>query len=188
VGKVLSWFEPSTKVIRKGKAHKPTEFGQVVRINEVENGMVSGYEVLEGNRADTNSFLPALEHHPACFGQAPQMATADRGILFCRERTAGATAWSRAGGPVGAGPVVADAGETTEATWFRRALRWRAGVEATISTLKHPFSMVRARCKGERGLERYVGWSVITKNLFSIARWQERGKKEEELCPRRGNP
>jgi IS5 family transposase len=28
--------------------------------------------------------------------------------------------------------------------WFRRALRWRAGYEATISTLKHPFSMVRA--------------------------------------------
>jgi hypothetical protein len=60
---------------------QPTEFGQVVRINEVENGMVSGYEVLEGNRADTNSFLPALEHHPACFGQVPQMATPDRGFF-----------------------------------------------------------------------------------------------------------
>ena len=37
--------------------------------------------------------------------------------------------------------------------------------------------MVRARYKGERGFERYVGWSVITKNLFSIARWQERKKR-----------
>src|SRR5215813_4597457 len=34
-----------------------------------------------------------------------------------------------------------------------------------------------APCKGESGFQRYVGWSVITKNLFSIARWQERRKK-----------
>src|SRR5260370_25227450 len=80
-GKVLSLFEPHTEVIRKGKAHKPNEFGRVVRIDEVENGIVSGYQVLEGNAADTNSFLPALEQHQACFGQAPRMATADRGFF-----------------------------------------------------------------------------------------------------------
>jgi transposase len=42
VGKVLSLFEPHTQVIRKGKAHKPTEFGRLVRIDEVEHGIVSG--------------------------------------------------------------------------------------------------------------------------------------------------
>jgi len=35
-GKVLSLFEPHTEVIRKGKAHKPNEFGRLVRIDEVE--------------------------------------------------------------------------------------------------------------------------------------------------------
>jgi len=44
--KVLSLFEPHTEVIRKGKAHKPSEFGRLVRIDEVENGIVSGYAVL----------------------------------------------------------------------------------------------------------------------------------------------
>src|SRR5215470_10919098 len=39
-GKVLSLFEPHTQVIRKGKAHKPNEFGRLVRIDEVENGIV----------------------------------------------------------------------------------------------------------------------------------------------------
>src|SRR2546425_583798 len=33
-GKVLSLFEPHTQVIRKGKAHKPNEFGRLVRIDE----------------------------------------------------------------------------------------------------------------------------------------------------------
>ena len=41
VGKVLSLLEPHTEVIRKGKAHKPNEFGRLVRIDEVENGIVS---------------------------------------------------------------------------------------------------------------------------------------------------
>ena len=63
--------------------------------------------------------------------------------------------------------------------WFRRALRWRAGSESTISTLKHSFSMLRAMYKGERGFQRYVGWSVITKTLFSIARWQECRKRKQ---------
>src|SRR5207302_924224 len=48
-GKVLSLFEPHTEVIRKGKAHKPNEFGRLVRIDEVENGIVSAYQVLPGN-------------------------------------------------------------------------------------------------------------------------------------------
>src|SRR6266704_3243178 len=40
-GKVLSLFESHTQVIRKGKAHRPNEFGRLVRIDEVENGIVS---------------------------------------------------------------------------------------------------------------------------------------------------
>ena len=54
--------------------------------------------------------------------------------------------------------------------WFQRALRWRAGVEARISTLKHPFSMMRATYKGDAGFQRYVGWCVISQNLVSVAR------------------
>ena len=64
--------------------------------------------------------------------------------------------------------------------WFKRALRWRAGSEATISHLKNPFLMKRAAYKGEWGFKRFVGWCMITKYLFSIARYQERKKRGEE--------
>ena len=40
-GKVLSLFEEHTAAICKGKAHKPTEFGRLVRVDEAENGIVS---------------------------------------------------------------------------------------------------------------------------------------------------
>jgi transposase, IS5 family len=176
VGKVLSLFEAHSEVIRKGKVHKPTEFGRVVRVDEVENGIVSGYQVLEGNAADTNSFVPALEHHQACFGQAPQMATADRGFFSAaNEREAKAMGVERVALPA-RGRLSQKRAELQKERWFRRALRWRAGVEATISTLKHPYSMLRARYKGERGFERYVGWSVIMRKKKDLSGRNERGK------------
>jgi IS5 family transposase len=177
--KVLSLFEPHTQVIRKGKAHKPNEFGRLVRIDEVENGIVSGYQVLEGNPDDTRSWLPALEQHQACFGHAPRMATADRGFFSAQnEREAATLGVAKVALPA-RGRLSKKRTKRQKQRWFKRALRWRAGCEATISSLKHGFSMRRATYKGERGFQRYVGWTAITKNLFSIARFQERRKRSD---------
>ena len=149
--KVLSLFEPHTQVICKGKAHKPNEFGRLVGIDEVENGIVSGYQVLEGNAADTNSWLPALEQHQARFGHVPQMATADRGFFSMQnERQAEALGVAKVALPA-PGRLSNKRTKRQKQSWFKRALRWRAGCEGTISTLKHPFSMLRATYKGEPG-------------------------------------
>jgi transposase, IS5 family len=177
--KVLSLFEPHTQIIRKGKAHKPNEFGRLLRIDEVENGVVSGYEVLEGNAADTHSWLPALQQHQAHFGHIPQMATADRGFFSAQnEHASYALGVAKVALPA-CGRLSKKRTKRQKQRWFKQAMRWRAGCEATISTLKHSFSMLRATYKGERGFQRYVGWSVITKNLISIARFQERRKRND---------
>jgi transposase, IS5 family len=179
--KVLSLFEPHTEVIRKGKAHKPNEFGRLVRIDEVENGIVSGYQVLVGNPADSTSWMPALQQHQACFGSAPEMATGDRGFFSAKnEREAESLGVKKVALPA-RGRLSAKRAQQQKQRWFRRALRWRAGIEATISTLKHPFSMARATYKGGLGFERYVGWCVITKNLFSIARYQQRRRDHDQV-------
>ncbi len=39
--KLVSVFEPTTEVIRKGKASKPTEFGKMVKIQEAENQIIT---------------------------------------------------------------------------------------------------------------------------------------------------
>jgi IS5 family transposase len=180
-GKVLSLFEPHTEVIRKGKAHKPNEFGRLVRIDEVENGIVSGYQVLTGNPADPTSWMPAIEQHQACFGRAPEMATGDRGFFSDKNQRAAQNLGVKKVALPGRGRLSVKRAKKQKERWFRRALRWRAGCEATISTLKHPFSMLRATYKTDPGFQRYVGWCVITKNLFSIARYQERGRSNGKL-------
>jgi len=178
VGKVLSLFESHTQAIRKGKAHKPTEFGRLVRLDEVENGIVSHYQVLEGNPADTHAWTPALTQHQVHFGRPPGMATADRGFFSAdNERAAQAMGVAKVALPA-RGRLSQSRARHQKQRWFRRALRWRAGIEGSISTLQHPFSMLRATSKGDPGFQRYVGWSVITKNLFSIARFLVRRRRD----------
>src|SRR5438105_5012530 len=161
---------------------------KVVRqASEVVQRWKSGRLKMVGNAADSNSWMPALDQHQACFGHLPQMATADRGFFSAKnESEAEARGVAKVALPA-RGRLSRKRAERQKQRWFKRALRWRAGCEATISTLKHPFSMWRATYKGEHGFQRYMGWSVITKNLFSIARWLER-KKRKARCQSWLNP
>jgi IS5 family transposase len=78
--KVVSLFEPQTAIIRKGKPGRPTEFGRVIWLDEVEGGIVSRYAVLEGNPAEDAQLPPSLEHHLRVFKQPPRLLTGDRGV------------------------------------------------------------------------------------------------------------
>ena len=168
--KVLSLFEPHSVVIRKGKPHKPNEFGRLVRIDEVENGIVSGYEVSAGNRADQQQWAPALEHHVALFGRAPRLAAADRGYWSAHnERLAAEMGVEQIVLP-GRGPLSAERAVRQKKRWFRRGQAWRAGIEPRIATLKHRFGMQRAFYKGEAGFQRYVSFCVLAHNLVAMSR------------------
>src|SRR5207302_7585145 len=102
---------------------------------EVENGIVSAYQVLTGNPADLTSWMPAIEQHQACFGRAPEMATGDRGFFSAKnEREAEKPGVKKVALPGRGRLTVTRAKKQTE-RWFRRALRWRAAREATMSTL-----------------------------------------------------
>jgi hypothetical protein len=77
--KILSIFEPHTVAIRKGKLIKPTEFGNLVTIQEAEGQIVSAYEVHARRPADRTLWVRALGAHQQQFGRAPALATGDRG-------------------------------------------------------------------------------------------------------------
>ena len=169
-GKIVSLFEPHTQIIRKGKAHKPTEFGRLIRVDEVDGGIVSNYEVVEGNASDQDSWAPSLTQHEELFGRPPRVATADRGFHSAKNvRLAAERGVKRIALPAKGRASKAQAALQKQ-RWFKKALGWRSGVEARIGTLKHRLGMDRARFKHERGFKRSVGFSVITNNVVSLAR------------------
>jgi IS5 family transposase len=153
-----------------------------VRIDEVENGIVSGYAVQAGNPADVDAWIPALDNHEKVFGRAPHMATADRGFFSAsNERTAKERGVKNVCLPA-RGVLSRTRAALQKTRAFRRARKWRGGIEPRIANLKHRFGMVRAHYKGARGFERFVGWSVIAQNLVAIARVQCRRKAERNAA------
>src|SRR5499427_5851221 len=76
-GKILSLFEPSTEIIRKGKASKPNEFGKMVKLQEAEDQIVIDYEVYDQRPNDADLLVPAIEIHQATLGRAPYLVAAD---------------------------------------------------------------------------------------------------------------
>jgi IS5 family transposase len=168
--KILSLFEEHTVVIRKGKAHKPNEFGRLVRIDEVENGIVSNYDIALNNMADQQQWKPALEGHKQIFEQAPRLATADRGFWSTANETLAQQMGVKRVVLPGRGRLSKQRASRQKERWFRRGQGWRVGIEARISTLKHRFGMFRAYYKGETGFERYIGSCVVAQNLVAIVR------------------
>jgi IS5 family transposase len=167
--KVVSLFEPHTAIIRKGKAQCPTEFGHMVWLDEVEGGIISRYQILAGNPADTEQLKPSLDHHREVFKRPPHLVTGDRSLYSEEnERYARTQGVKQVALPKpGAKSPQRQAHE--KQPWFRRARRWRSGIEGRISLLKRRHKLRRCLYHGEPGMERWVGWGVMAHNLWVIA-------------------
>jgi IS5 family transposase len=168
--KVVSLFEEHTAIIARGKAGKKTEFGRKVWLEEVEGGIVSGYRILEGNPSDEKQLLPSLENHLRLFGRPPWLVAADRGVYSsANEESARNMGVQRVGLPK-KGANNEERQRHERQGWFRRAKRFRAGIEGRISVMKRRGYLGRCRDKGEEGFGRWVGWGVLSSNLHAIAR------------------
>jgi IS5 family transposase len=178
--KLLSLFEPDTAAIRKGKAHKPTEFGRLVQIDEVENGIVSGFRVRDGNPSDADALIPAVLHHKTLFGRAPKTLATDRGFFSAKNEADAIELGVKIVAIPKPGKLSSKRARKQRERSFQRAQAWRAGGESRIATLKHRFGMNRAMSKGDAGHKRDVGLAVITNNLVSIARWTLRRAWREQ--------
>lgn len=168
--KIVSIFEAHTDIIRRNKAHKPTEYGHKVWLDEVDGGLVTRWEVLAGNPSDEQQWTASLEHHIECFGQPPHQASADRGVHSPNnEQIAKAKGVQRV--------ILPQPGRKSEVRqnyerqpWFVRGRKWHVGVEGRISVLKRRYELHRCRDHGEDGFGKWVGWGVIAANLMTIGR------------------
>jgi IS5 family transposase len=168
--KLVSLFEPETAIIRKGKPARPTEFGRVVWLDEVEGGIISGYRILDGNASEKEQLRPSLDHHVQLFDKPPNLLTADRGLYSeDNERYAQGQGVKQVVMPKpGAKSATRIAYE--QQPWFRRGRNWRAGIEGRISGLKRGQKLARCLYHGSAGMERWVGWGLIAHDLRAIAR------------------
>lgn len=166
--KLLSVFEPTTEVIRKGKAGKPNEFGKLVKVQEAENQIVTDYEVYEKRPDDRALLIEAVEEHERRLGRTPRLVAADAGFSSAaNERALEKMGVSRISIPNYATRDPSRRGRQKQ-RWFKRGQKWRTGVEGRISVLKRRHGLNRSRYPGLDGMRRWVGLGVIADNLINI--------------------
>jgi transposase, IS5 family len=167
--KLMSLFEPHTQIIVRRKTGRAVEFGRKVWLEEVEGGLISGYRVLAEAGQDFPYLADSLVAHQQRFGKPPQWLAADRGVYSsANEAMAHQAGITRVVIPYAGKPPPARVADERTA-WFRRGLRFRAGIEGPISVLRRRFGLDRCRDHGDAGLGRWVGWGIVTANLVTIA-------------------
>ena len=166
--KVLSMFEPSTEVIRKGKASKPTEFGKMVKIQEAENQIVIDFEVYDKKPSDSDLLIPSIATHQELTGRTPHLVAADAGF-YSAKNEAKAMEMGVKGVSVPNRSTKSPARRQHQRKrWFKKGQKWRTGCEGRISLLKRRHGLTRSRYKTEAGMKRWVGLGVIADNLINI--------------------
>jgi IS5 family transposase len=166
--KLLSLFEPSTEIIRKGKAAKPNEFGKMVKLQEAENQIVVDYEVYDRRPNDADLLIPAIEEHQARLGRVPYLVAADAAFYSGKNETAAKAKGVKRVCVPNRSTKSLERKREQKKRWFRNGQKWRTGSEGRISVVKRRHGLTRCRYKGDTGMHRWVGLGVIADNLVTI--------------------
>jgi IS5 family transposase len=169
-GKVISVFEPSAEVIRKGKAGKPNEFGKMVKLQEAENQIIVDYEVYARRPNDAELLIPAIATHQAKLGRAPRLVAADAAFYSSRNEAAAKAMGVKRVCIPNRSSKSPERKREQKKRWFRNGQKWRTGCEGRISVVKRRNGLNRCRYKGDAGMQRWVALGVISDNLLNIGR------------------
>jgi IS5 family transposase len=168
--KLLSLFEPSTEVIRKGKAGKPNEFGKLVKLQEAEHQIITAYVVYDQRPSDADLLIPALDAQAQTLGRVPRLVAGDAAFYSgANEAAAHAKGVTRVCIP-NRSTKSAERKREQKKRWFKNGQKWRTGCEGRISVVKRRHGLNRCRYKGDNGMKRWVGLAVIADNLINIGR------------------
>ena len=166
--KLVSLFEPHTRIIPRHKGGAAVEFGRLVVVDEVEGGIVSRFAVLADKTGEQGQLAPALAQHQRLFGKAPRLVTGDRGVHAAENEAVARAAGVRQLVIPRAGKLTARQRAAEQTRSWRRRYRWRAGIEGRLSSLRRDYGLRDCPDHGEEGLVRRVGWGIIASNLRHI--------------------
>lgn len=165
--KVVSLFETHTDIIVKSR--RKTEYGHKIFVVGGVSNLIIDCLIERGNPADSECFKKLLDRQQHYYGRSPRQTTADGGfaskanveyakscsvkdVVFSKKRGLGVKDMARS-------------------TWvYRRLKNFRAGIEATISTLKRAYGLNRCTWSGWEGFKQYVWSAIVAYNLQVIAR------------------
>jgi IS5 family transposase len=166
--KLVSIFEPTTEIIRKGKASKPTEFGKMVKIQETENQIITDFAVYEKRPSDSDLVIAAIDAHEKKLGCTPRLLAGDAAFYSAKNEAAAHEKGVKRVCIPSRNTKSAERKREQKKRWFKQGQKWRTGCEGRISVLKRRHGLRRCLYKGDGGMKRWVGLGVIADNLHHL--------------------
>ena len=181
--KIYSIFEAHTDLIKRGKVQTPLEFGHKVFLAESARGLITQYEVLEGNPNDEQHVEPSLKRHKKMFGHVPELYGTDRGffseknVKLCERKGVKVVCIPQCGGQ-----KTDERKAYEKSPDFKKGQRFRTGIEGTISVLFRGRGMKRCRDEGRKRFELWVGAAVLANNLMRIAALRKKRSRKRKAA------
>jgi IS5 family transposase len=163
VERVFSIFEPHTELIKRGRRHKPVEFGHAVLLCQTAEKFITDYEAYEDRPADCDLTETILDRHEGIFGEPPSVLAGDKG--FCPDRETTDRLEERIE-TVAIPRRLRDFADAAMTAWQS----FRAGIEGTISGLKRAFRLARCYFRTFKSFQASIGLGVFCHNLIVLSK------------------
>ena len=167
--KVVSIFEPHTDIIKKDR--RDTFYGHKVCLTSGRSNLISDCLIVEGNPADSSLTVEMLDRHDQVYGRYPLKVALDGGFASkdnlesAKSRGIKDVCFAKKRG--------LKEEDMCRSSWmYKKLRRFRAGIESGISWLKRCFGLWRCTWKSFRSFKSYVWASIVSANLFTLARGQ----------------
>ncbi len=184
--KILSLYDDSVNVIKRGKAGAAVEFGNKLWLGESRDGIIVDYKLYEENPSDSTLAKPAIKRLVDDQKMDVKTAWGDRGLT---SKDNSVMLESR---EIRDGFCPRDISELSDKLanepGFRQGLKRRAGTEARIGIFRNVFCGRPLLAKGFKHRELAVGWAALTHNLWVVARMAEAEKKRKEAREQKPRP
>jgi len=165
--KVVSIFEPHTDIIRKD--HRETFYGHKICLTTGRSNLISDCLIVEGNPADSSLTIEMLDRHDQIYGHYPLKVALDGG--FASKENLKAAKAREIKDVCFAKKRGLKEEDMCRSPWmYKKLRRFRAGIESAISWLKRCFGLWRCTWKSFRSFKSYVWASIVSANLFTLAR------------------
>jgi hypothetical protein len=168
--KILSLYEAEVRVIVRRKPGAEVEFGNTLLLAENPQGLIIDWELFrESAPADAQLLPRTVGHMEEVYGHGPKAMAGDRGF----DNEANREGLALEGIYNAVCPRNPQQLKKRNRSWkFKRLQRRRAQTEGRIGILKNVFLGQPLRGKGFEHRQLAVTWTVLTHNLWVLARLQ----------------
>jgi hypothetical protein len=181
--KLFSVFEPHTQLYKRGKASQPVQFGRQVLVFEDAAGFLVRGVLMKRDEADKSVAVPETKRLQETYQHRVKRLSFDRGFHSPDNQTALSELVDHLCLPKpGTKQSVVQLAEADEE--FLAAQQNHSGVESAIGALQSGNALKRCRDRSETGLERYLQFAILGRNLHTLGRMLIAQEDEESAAAR----